>query len=148
MLTSGSRPNTATLGTTTPNCAPSVTPIGRANNRVGSSSPRRRAIQGPALLTPSVAPTDNQNPTDHTNSGSTRTSPVTATARIRTGPRSRPSTNAVAESPAITPARTIDGSNRVRATNQAMRPMLATHRPQGRRRRSSGPLAARRKETF
>ncbi len=120
-LTSGRRPNTSTLGTTTPTCAPSVTPSGSAN---APSLAKRWASHGPDRAHPPVAPTDSQNPTDHSSSGSIRTSPITASANMRTGDRSRPDMNAVADNPAITPARRIDGSNRVIATNQAITPTV------------------------
>ncbi len=100
------------------------------------------------MQTPAVAPTDSQNPTDHDNNGSTTSNPVTASARIRTGDRSRPVMNAVADSPAITPARRIDGSKRVITTNQAITDTVTAHRSAGRNRTSSGPHAASTNATF
>ena len=70
------------------------------------------------VVTPAVAPVDNQKPTDRASSGSTSSSPITAMHSSRAGWRSRPSTKAVADSTAIAPARMIDGSNRVSITNQ------------------------------
>ncbi len=126
----------------TPTCAPSVTPSGSANT---PSRAKRRASHGPIAHTPPVAPTDSQNPTDHTSSGSIIDNPITASASRRTGDRSRPDTNAVADSTAITPARRIDGSNRVSATNQAISPTVSSHLGHGRSRTRSGPHAARTK---
>ena len=77
-----------------------------------------------------------------------RSRAVTANQRIRTGDRSRPSTNAVADSDAIAPARTIDGSNRVKLTNQRINPSVATHRHVGRSTRSNGAAAISTKDTF
>ncbi len=100
------------------------------------------------MHTPPVAPTDSQNPTDHSNSGSITDNPITASANKRTGDRSRPDTNAVADNPAITPALRIDGSNRVIATNQAITPTVSSHLGHGRNRTSSGLHAARTNATF
>ena len=145
MLTSGNRPNTNVTGITTPTCAPSVIPSGSAN---GPSASKRLANAGPTVITPVVAPTDNQNPIDHTSNGSMSTSPRTANARIRIGARSRPVAYAIADSDAIVPARTIDGSKRVKATNHRINPTVTPSRGQRRSRRSTGPHAARTKATF
>ncbi len=95
-----------------------------------------------------MAPTDNQNPTDQTINGSTSASARTATASSRTGDRSRPVMNAVADSTAIAPARRIEGSNRVRATNHTISATVTTQRGRGRSRTRIGPQAASRKLTF
>ena len=112
------------------------------------STDRRLASHGPTVHTPAVAPTDSQNPIDRSSNGSTRTSTVTARHSTRNGARSRPSANAVVEIAAIVPARTIDGSNRVRLTNQAISPIVTIQRADGRSRDSSGPAAAMTNDTF
>ena len=98
------------------------------------TEPARAAAPGaaPRTVTPAVAPTDNQNPTDQASSGSSSSRPITATASRRSGSRSRPSANAVAPSPAIAPARSTDGSARVRTTNQPISASDAAHRATGR----------------
>ncbi len=130
---------------TTPICAPSVMPRGIAS---GPSRWNRPASRGPSTATPAVAPTDSQKPIEWTSSGSTSTRPVTARDSSRDGALSRPNTNAVAEIAAIVPARTIDGSNRVRLTNHAINATVAAHRQPARRRRKSGPAPASTNATF
>ena len=103
---------------------------------------------GPTVATPAVAPTDSQNPTERTSSGSTSSNATTARHRMRAGARSRPNTNAVADNAAIAPARTIDGSNRVKLTNHAINPNVTIHRLNGRSTRSNGPAAANTNATF
>ena len=112
------------------------------------SADSRLASHGPTVHTPAVAPTDSQNPIDRSSNGSTSTSAVTARHSTRNGDRSRPRTYAVVEIAAIVPARTIDGSNLVRLTNQAIRPSVTTQRATGRRRDSTGPAAAITNDTF
>lgn len=145
MLTNGSRPNTNVTGITTPTCAPSVIPSGSAN---GPSAANRFANAGPTVITPVVAPTDSQNPIDHTSNGSISTNPSTANARMRIGARSRPVAYAIADSDAIVPARTIDGSKRVNATNHKINPTVTPSRGHRRKRRSNGPQAASTNATF
>lgn len=120
-------------------------PSGNAN---GPSASNLLASAGPTVTTPVVAPTDNQNPIDHTNNGSTSTSPRTANARIRIGARSRPVAYATADSDAIVPARTIEGSKRVNATNHKINPTVTPSRGHRRSRRNNGPHAAKTKATF
>ena len=100
------------------------------------------------LTTPAVAPTDSQKPTDQTSSGSTTTSPMTASDSTRSECWGRPRTYANAVMAAITAARSIDGSNRVSTTNQAMSKQVSAHLHHGVSARSSGPAAARRNATF
>ena len=73
---------------------------------------------------------------------------MTASQRMRTGDRSRPKTNAVADSDAIAPARTIDGSNRVKLTNHRINASVTAQRHHGRSARNSGAAAIRTKLTF
>ena len=143
--TNGRRWNTSTLGTATPTCAPSVIASGAASQR---GPGRRCSHHGPATHTPAVAPTDSQKPTDHTSSGSSTTSNPTARVSSLTGDACRPSTNAVADNPAITPALNTDGSKRVIAMNHTTTPTVAAHRHHGRSRRNNGNAAASTKATF
>ena len=57
-----------------------------------------------------------------------RTSTITASARMRPDFALARSREAVADRPAITPARRIEGSTRVSTTNQAITATVATHR--------------------
>ena len=71
MLTSGSRPNTSTLGTTTPSLRAERDAERHGQAPEPRQPPGERRTDG---ADPGVAPTDSQNPTDHTSSGSTSTS--------------------------------------------------------------------------
>ena len=75
MPITATRPNTSTLGRSTPSCAPIDIATGVAN---GPS--RRVAVRsgGPRIVTPAVAPTDSQKPTERTSSGSTTSRTTTA----------------------------------------------------------------------
>ena len=112
------------------------------------SPDRRVASHGPTVHTPAVAPTESQNPIDRSSNGSTSTSTVTARHSTRNGARSRPTAYAVVEIAAIVPARTIDGSNLVRLTNHAIKPIVTTQRADGRSRDNNGPAAAITNDTF
>ncbi len=87
------------------------------------------------MQTPAVAPLDSQKPTDHTSIGSMSTRIETVDASSRTTDRWRPRTYAEQPSMAMTPARSTDGSKRVRAMNHPISPMVAAHRHHGRSRR-------------
>ena len=54
----------------------------------------------------------------------------------------------VADSDAIAPARTIDGSNRVRLTNREDGLSVTTHRHHGRKTRNNGAAAINTNDTF
>ena len=95
-----------------------------------------------------MAPIDSQKPTDHTNIGSTSTSSVTVHASSRATAVCRPSTYDELASIAMTPARSTDGSKRVRTMNQPIRARVAAQRDHGRSRRSSGEAAAIKNATF
>ena len=139
------RPNTATLGTSTPICAATDIATGVANRPIGDN---RRCSGGPIIVTPAVAPTDSQKPTERTSSGSAINRTTTAMASRRGGSRSLPRVKAIAANAAIIPARSTDGSARVNTTNQAIAAIVAASRIGGRARSSNGAMMANASATF
>jgi len=141
----GRPPGSITNNGATPTWAARVTPTtaARARGRGNASA------SGSATTTmASDAATDNWKPKTPTRSGSATTSAVTHRARVRTPLAVRPRAHAVAATPAITVARSTDGSKRVITPKSPRTPIVSAHRPTGPHRRSRGATTANTKATF
>jgi hypothetical protein len=114
--------------------APVASDTGVGRNR------RRCEIGVASATTLAVAATESWNPTDQTRSGSSTSSTNTALARIEPELLGRPSRTPVRASPAITPARSTDGSAPVSTTKKATVPRPSANRGH-RDSRSAAPSA-------
>ena len=104
----------------TPIWAATVAPV--ASARALGRNGRRSANGVASASIAAVAPTESWKPTDQTSAGSTTSNPNTAAARTVAVLRGRPRNTPRSVSPAITPARSTDGSAPVSTTKNTTVP--------------------------
>ena len=110
----------------TPSCAARVAPEASASGRGRN---RRRSATGVASATiDAVAVTESWNPTDHTSAGSITSNASTAPESTLAAPPGRPSSVPVRASPAMTPARSTEGSAPVSTTKNTTVPRPSANR--------------------
>ncbi len=108
----GTEPNQTSSSGATASCAETVAP-----STVQSTAGRRPLHNGAPQMIPAVAAADSAKPTSPARPGATPSESATAPPSAVHGVMGRPVRLATSTSPAITAARTTDGSHRVRTTN-------------------------------
>src|SRR6266511_694228 len=135
MVTTGTWWKYASSNGDTPSWADMV--VAAASATGFGSHPRRAAMGAASATMPTVAATESWNPTDHTSVGFATSSARTAAPSRVAVVRGRPSTMPASAKPAMTPARSTDGSAPVSTTKNITVARPSTKRPRADRRRST-----------
>lgn len=132
---SGTAPKASRRTGATATCAPIVTPASWASPRGHRCS--RRATSGATTSTPAVAVAESSRPIDPARAGSIATRTSTAAASAWVDWVATPRARATSTAPAMTPARSTDGSARVSSTNHANPTTSSTRWPRAPSRRAT-----------